>query len=220
MQKASANTTSIGIVDDHQLFVRSLCLLVNSFNAFETTIDALNGDQLLTKLKDMPELPEILLIDVNMPSRDGPSTATVIAEKYPLIKMIALSMNDDDISIISMIKAGCCAYLLKGVHPTELERALEEVHQFGYYNGDSFNVNHRRLSQRSASQHELHLTEREIKFLQLSCSELTYKEIASQLFVSERTVDGYRESVFEKMKVHSRVGMVLEAIKLKIIRLP
>ena len=210
---------SVGIVDDHQLFVRSLCLLVNSFDGFETVVDALNGDQLLNRLETLPVLPDILLIDVNMPVRDGVATATLITKKYPLIRMVALSMNDDDLTIINMIKAGCCAYLLKGVHPTELEKALGEIHKKGYYNADNYNLNCRRFLQHSHRPTTTPLTEKEIKFLRLACSDLTYKEIAAQLFLSERTIDGYRESVFQKLNVQSRVGMVMEALRLKIVTL-
>lgn len=210
---------SIGIVDDHQLFVRSLSLLVNSFSGFETIIDALNGDQILSRLEHLPTLPDILLIDVNMPGRDGICLATDIARKYPIIKIVALSMKDDDLTIINMIKAGCCSYLLKGIHPDELEKALIEIYKRGYYNADMANINYRRLLKHTERQTAAHLTEREIRFLQLACSELTYKEIAAQLFLSERTVDGYRESIFQKLNVQSRVGMVMEALRLKIATL-
>lgn len=209
---------SVGIVDDHQLFVRSLSLLVNSFEGFTAVVDALNGDQLIRRLESMPTPPGILLIDVNMPGKDGIATATIIARDYPLIKMVALSMNDDDLSILSMIRAGCCAYLLKGVHPVELERALGEIHKKGYYNADTYNLNHRRLLAHRPDTSPL--SDKETKFLRLACSELTYKEIAAQLHVSERTVDGYRESVFQKLNVQSRVGMVMEALRLKMVTLP
>ena len=93
MSEPTRQKISVGIADDHQLFVRSLSMLVDSFDGFVTTVDALNGDQLLAKLEKTAQLPELLLIDVNMPSRDGIATATGITKKYPLIKMVALSMN-------------------------------------------------------------------------------------------------------------------------------
>ncbi len=217
MASAEKDKVSVGIVDDHHLFVRSLGLLVNSFDGFETRVEALNGEQILERLKSLADLPDILLIDVNMPGPDGIYTASVITEKYPLIKLVALSMNDDDLSIIGMIRAGCCAYLLKGIHPTELERALKEVAETGYYNGDTYNTNYRRLLQHKGRREET-LNERELVFLKLSCSELTYKEVAAQMHLSERTIDGYRESVFAKLKVQSRVGMVLEALRLKLVK--
>jgi len=218
MNSPSTRGVTVGIVDDHQLFVKSLGLLINTFAGFEVVVDAYDGDQLLARLDRMEAPPDILLVDVNMPERDGTATTRVIVEKYPNTRIIALSMNDDDLSIIGMIRAGCCAYLLKGIHPAELERALLEVSRSGSYNGDTYNINYRRLAQTAARQGALQITEREARFLQLACSEMTYKEIAAQMYVSDRTVDGYRESVFEKLKVQSRVGMVLEALRLKLVK--
>jgi len=210
--------TGIGIVDDQQLFLKSLCTLVDTFENFETVLDALNGEQLLKKLNSVAVLPEIILIDVNMPVMDGIATVAAISKKYPAIKLVALSMEDDDATIINMIRSGCCAYLLKDIHPDELEKALEEIHKKGYYNADTYNINHRRLLLQAGRPATATLNEKEKKFVQLASSDLTYKQIASQMFLSERTIDGYRESVFQKLNVQSRVGMVIEAIRLKIVQ--
>ncbi len=204
---------NIGLVDDHQLFLKSLSLMLQSFKNYEVIIEAENGKDLQQKINSSHKKPDMILLDVNMPIMNGIETATWPQQQYPTIKKIALSMNDDDKTIIGMIKAGCCGYLLKDTHPTEFEKALTEIYTKGYYNADSINVNYRRLLQTEQNHVELNLTEKEKIFITLSCSELTYKQIASQMNVSERTVDGYRESIFEKMKVQSRIGMVLEAIK-------
>jgi len=204
---------SLGIADDHQLFLKSLSVLLGSFPNVEVVIEALRGDILLQKLAGLPVQPDILLIDVNMPVMDGPHTVEKIAGQYPAIKMIALSMKDDDATIIRMLKAGCCAYLLKDIHPDELERALVEVNSKGYYNADAYNVNYRRLAAKQQEEEALNLSDREREFLQWACSDLTYKEIATRMFLSERTIDGYRESLFAKLNVKSRVGMALEAIR-------
>ena len=99
----------IAIVDDHQLFLRSLGLMVNSFGGFSIVLEALNGKELIDKLPGLSDAPDIILIDVNMPVMDGVATAKYLSEHYPLVKLVALSMKDDDTTIISMIKAGCCA---------------------------------------------------------------------------------------------------------------
>jgi DNA-binding NarL/FixJ family response regulator len=210
---------AVGITDDHQLFLKSLSVLINSFGNFHVTLEALNGQELLQKLAALPEPPEILLIDVNMPVMAGVTTVQQVAEKYPLIRMIALSMKDDDNTIINMIRAGCNAYLLKDIHPEELERALQEVHSKGLYNADAFNINYRRLLNHGRHGNEVALSDKEKIFLQLACSDLTYKQIASEMHLSERTVDGYRESLFEKLNVQSRVGMALEAIRRDLVKL-
>lgn len=210
---------TIGLADDQLLFLRSLAQLINTLAGFGVTVEALNGDDLLRKLSLQSTLPDILLVDVDMPVLNGIETVKQIAQKYPAIKLVALSMKDDDATIIQMIRAGCCAYMLKDVHPDELEKALREVDSIGYYNGDAYNVNRRRLLSFEENQKNLRLTEREKLFLQLASSDLTYKQIAGRMNLSDRTIDGYRESLFEKLNVQSRVGMVLEGLRLRIIRL-
>ncbi|WP_188937688.1 response regulator transcription factor [Puia dinghuensis] len=211
--------TTIGLADDQQLFLKSLASLINSFPTCEVVLDALNGEDLLKKLALRDTMPDILLIDVEMPLMDGSETVKQVTAKYPLIRLVALSMKDDDATIIQMIMAGCCAYLLKDIHPTELERALQEVMTKGYYNADSCNINYRRLLTQARKNSEPSITPNEMKFLQLACSDMTYKQVASLMNLSERTIDGYRESLFEKLNVQSRVGMVLEGIRRKIIKL-
>src|SRR3954449_10190972 len=213
------NKITIAIADDHQLFLKSLCILISNLGHFDIIADALNGKDLLHKLEAGKLQPDLALIDVNMPVMDGVETARQLAEKYPLTKVVALSMKDDDNTIISMLKAGCCAYLLKDIHPVELEKALLEINNKGFYNADSLNLRYRRILMRSGSEKTLTLSEREKQFLQLACSDLTYKQIAAQMTVSERTVDGYREALFEKLKVQSRTGMALEAIRRNLVQL-
>ncbi len=204
---------TIAIADDHRLFLRSLAILINSLPGFEVVLEAVHGGELLHSLEQSGQLPDVLLLDVNMPVLDGQKTAFEVSGKYPGIRMVALSMKDDDQTVIAMLKAGCCAYLTKDISPDELEKALTEVYRNGYYNGDLFNVNYRRLLTRAVRQEEITLNDRELEFLRLSCSDLTYKEIAAAMHLSERTIDGYREALFEKFMVKSRVGMALEAIR-------
>jgi len=106
---------------------------------------------------------------------------------------------------------------LKDIHPDELERALGEIHRNGYYNADTYNINSRRLLSKESKDAELRLSDRERVFLQLAASDLTYKQIAAQMNLSERTIDGYRETIFEKLRVQSRVGMVLEGIRRRLV---
>ena len=129
--------TLIGLVDDHQLFLKSLSMMLESFGKFTVVVEASDGKDLQKKLENEKALPEIMLIDVNMPVMDGVETATSLFKKYPSIKLVALTMDDNDQSIIKMFKAGCCAYLLKDVHPNELEKALIQVKEKGFYNADA-----------------------------------------------------------------------------------
>jgi DNA-binding NarL/FixJ family response regulator len=203
----------IGIVDDQQLFLKSLGILINTFHGCETVMEGIGGREIMNQLSRREELPDILLIDVDMPIMDGVQTAGAISSAFPSIKLVALSMKDDDLTIISMLKAGCCAYLIKDIHPIELEKALNEIGSKGYYNGDAANINYRRLILNGKAEEAVKLNDREMTFVKLACSDRTYNQIAGEMHLAERTIDGYREAVFRKLNVQSRVGMVMEAIR-------
>lgn len=202
--------TTIGIIDDHVLFAKSLGLMLNSFNDYDVVIEAQNGKDLQEKLAKQKQAPSILLIDVNMPVMNGVETAKWVSQHHPQVKLVALSMNDEDKIIIDMIRAGCCAYLLKETHPDELEKALLEINTKGYYNGDASNISFRR---QHIEKESVNINDKEKVFLKHACTDLTYKEIASLMNLSERTIDGYRETLFGKFKVQSRVGLAMEAIR-------
>jgi DNA-binding NarL/FixJ family response regulator len=206
----------IGVTDDQQLFLKSLVNLIQTFAGVEVVIEANNGNDLLAKLANTTIKPDILLIDVNMPVLDGPAALKILTAQYPGIKTVALSMKDDDLSILSMLKAGAIAYLLKDIHPSELQKAIEEIYSKGFYNADAIHQNYRRLIMADECR-EPELTNREKDFLELASSDLTYKELAAKMCLSEKTIDGYRESVFQKFNVKSRVGMVLEGLRRKLI---
>lgn len=211
--------TKIGLVDDHQLFLKSLSFMLESFNSYNVVLEACNGKDLQEKIKGKKELPDIILVDVNMPVMDGVETTKWLSENYPQIKIIALSMNADDSTIIAMFKAGCCGYLLKDTHPNELEKALDEINKRGFYNADAGNINFKKILLNAGEKNELYLSEKEKQFLKLACSELTYRQIATEMNLAERTIDGYREALFRKLNVQTRVGLCLEALRQELVKL-
>jgi len=208
---------TVGIAEDTRLFLDGVCRLIEDFQSCTVAARASDGETLLQLLSTMETPPDILLLDVKMPGIGGRETAARVARSYPTVRTVALSNLDDELTIIGMLKAGCCAYLLKDISDLELEKALLEVYTKGYYNADAFNINARRLKTQANKDAAPRLNDREQEFLRLSCSDLTYKEIAAKMHLSDRTIDGYRESVFEKLKVQSRVGMALEAIRRKLV---
>lgn len=210
------STIRIGIADDHQLFVKSVSLLLHAIGGFEVVLEAANGHALMDALAKSNQPPDIILLDVNMPLMNGIETAAALIKTYPLIKVVALSMNTDDISLIGMIRNGCCAYLMKDNSPAELQKALQEVHSKGYYNSENMQHNmHKLMTQNTQDL----FSEKELQFIKLACSDDTYREIAVKMSVSERSVDMYREKVFEKLGVNTRTGMALEAVRRKIYSL-
>lgn len=160
---------------------------------------------------------DIVLMDLNMPVLNGWETTALLREQYPHIKVIGLSMFNDDLSVLRIIRAGARGYLLKDAEPDELEAAIRDVYVKGFYHtelvSDFLYRNYSGLTGEESEHVQIELSQRENDFLRFCCSELTYKEIADKMSVSHRTVDGYREALFEKLQARSRVGVVMAAIK-------
>jgi len=207
--------TSIAITDDHHLMAEALADLINKFEEYEVIYIAENGRDLLDQLEKGP-LPDIALVDLHMPEMDGFETALQLRKLYPAIRVLALSMNDREDYVVRMLRNGARGYLLKGCRPAELRHALDDVRTKGFYYSDFLTsqlINNLNPSESDEPGSVFSLNGREQEFVKLACSELTYNEIADRMCVSPRTVDGYREVVFQKMGVKTRVGMVIEAFR-------
>jgi DNA-binding NarL/FixJ family response regulator len=200
----------IGIVDDHRLFTTSLTLLLEQFGGFTVTLEANSGEALQQQLRLMKRVPDIILLDIKMPGINGADIATWLRENYGAIKVVAVTMQAAEQDVVEMIHAGCCAYLLKNTHPNELELALRSIAEKGYYNSDQ-TVNFKRLLQIDKNLNQF--TAQEKEFIRLACSDDTYDYIASQMGISLRSAQTLRENVFRKLKVQTRAGMVMEAVK-------
>jgi DNA-binding NarL/FixJ family response regulator len=207
--------TQIILVDDHQLLRKGLIKILNA-NGFTNIIEAANGEELLEILKNTR--PDIILLDLHMPKMNGFESMKRIKEVNSHSKVLVLSMLDDHISINQMIKLGVDGYLLKDLEPNELIQAIEIVINGNNYNSELVNkqlsfgvLKHDHFIDRNT------LSERELEFLTYASSDLTYKQIAEKMFVSVRTVDGYRDSIYQKFNIKTRIGLVIFALKNKII---
>lgn len=214
----------VALVDDHILLRNALTNLINSFDGYTVLFEANNGLHLIGKLQ--PEnIPEIVILDVTMPVMNGFETALWISTHYPKIKVIALSMQHDENTIIRMLRNGAKGYLLKDIEPDDLKKALDDVSSKGIYINDIFCRNIVQSVHPAENQEEnerkilMDLNEREKEFLRWLSTDKSYKEIAAEMYLSPRTIDGYRDALFDKLKVASRVGLVLFAIRNKIIHL-
>lgn len=205
--------TSIAIVDDHNLFAKSLKNLVNSFERFEVTGLFKNGKEVIEFFSVNREKPDIVLLDIRMPVKDGPATMAWLKKNYPDQKVLALTMEDDEEVIIQMVKMGCRGYLLKDIDPDDFEYALRQVVNEGFYYTEEVSE---AIKHHDRGKTFENLTKREMEFLNFACTEMTYKEVAHHMNLSPKTIDGYRESLFQKLNVRSRIGLVLFAIKHKI----
>ena len=209
-------TYSVVIVESYTLFSQALSSLVNSFEKFNVMYSCSSQNELIDKLKFNPTLPNLVLIDFNMPVPNEVNITKYIKEQFPSVSVIALSDEKNEAAIINMLQSGIKSYLFKEIGTKTLETALIEVMLYGYYHTSSVSdilVNS--LSKNEAS-NKLLLREQEKKFLKYVCSELTYKEIAKKMYRSPKTIDGYRDQLFEKLNIRSRTGLVLYAIKIKL----
>lgn len=207
---------NIVLVDDHALLRNGLAELVKSLG-HTVLFEADNGKDFISKL-NKKLLPDIILMDINMPQMDGFETALWVKSNYPDVKVLALSMYDNETSIIRMLKAGARGYILKDSEPIELKSAINALIEKGVYyselvNGKLIHAINNMGDQTDNLKKLSPLNERETDFLKYACTELTYKEIADKMFVSPRTIDGYRDALFEKLGVKTRVGLVMYAIK-------
>jgi two-component system, NarL family, invasion response regulator UvrY len=211
--------TKIGLVDDHILIRDTLANVVKSFEEFTVSLVAENGKEFIAKLNPA-SIPEILMLDLNMPEMDGHATIQWLSKNHPEIKILVLTMYDAE-ALIHLIKTGVRGFLKKDSPPGELRHALQCILTNGTYcsqniTGRLFNLmkNH---GAKNSTWGTVILNENELSFLKLVSSELTYKEIAQQMQISPRTIDNYRDALFIKLNVKSRVGLAMYAVKSGIV---
>ena len=210
----SSRKIQVAVVDDHTLLRNALAKLIDSFEHFSVYFQAENGEELKEKLKKK-YIPDIVLLDVNMPGMNGFETAEWLFKNHPQVKVLALSMFSDENTIIRMLKLGAKGYIVKTAEPEELHLALESVMQKNFYlseyiTGKIVGGLNRNMEQ---PDEQVILTDKEVEFLKLTCSELSYKEIAEKMFVSSRRVEDHRNTLFEKLKRRSKVALVMYAMK-------
>lgn len=205
----------IAIVDDHKLVSKALENMISFNSNFQVIMNCFNGQDFLDHLRSNTNHPDVILMDINMPIKNGIETTEEISREFPNLKVIALTMEDNEYTIIKMLGAGAKGYLLKDMSPDILFDAINIVHEKGIFYTDLVTQSLLNIKTEEKLMYDLNesIKERELEFMKLACSELTYREIADKMFLSPRTIDGYRDSLFAKLNVKTRVGIVLFAIK-------
>lgn len=204
---------TIAIVDDHVLIAQAIKGIIANFENFETIYECENGQELIDKITTRHIVPDIVLLDISMPVMDGFQTANWLQKNHPEILVMVLSMQNDEQTVIKMVKNGAKSYLLKNSHPRELESALLKLVENGFYYPEwaskiiFSSIN--KISNEALSK----LTDREKEFLKYTITEKSYKEIAELMYCSPRTVESYRDNLFEKLNLKTRVGLAVYAIK-------
>jgi DNA-binding NarL/FixJ family response regulator len=205
----------VALADDHILLRDALASLINTFDNCQVLFTASNGQETLEKIKTNL-IPDVLILDLNMPLLDGYETSAWLQKNYPHIHVLMLTMYDTDVTLIRLLQAGVKGFLKKDVHPDELKFAIRSVVESGYYYSHSVTgklVNLFRNTLEDVTQKKNLLNEQELQFLKLSCSELTYKEIAGEMNLSPRAVDALRDQLFGRLDVKSRIGLAMYAIR-------
>jgi DNA-binding NarL/FixJ family response regulator len=212
------NTINIAIAEDQLIFRKALIQLVNSFQNCNVIFDAGNGNELLSKLANNTPKPDIIILDLQMPELNGIETTKILNRDFPDIKIIILTVFNEEQYILHMIECGAHAYMIKNSEPEEFERAIKSVFSDGFYFTESIlnAIKKNTTKVKKDSLTTLGLTdfsEREIQILQLICNEYTAEEIGEKLFISPRTVEGHRNRMFIKSGCKNTAGLVVFAIK-------
>lgn len=206
---------TLAIVDDHNMVSKALAGIINNFSNYTVLYEAEHGKALIEKFKQAKNIPDVVLLDIAMPEMDGFETAAWLKKNHPGVLVMALSMQNDDMSLIRMIKSGAKGYLLKNNHPEQLKTALDELTKKGYYFPEwAASKIYMSMGEEEASKPmNLTFTEREVEFLKYCSKEMSYREIADKMCCSTRTVEGYRNALFDKLGLKTRVGLAVYAIK-------
>jgi DNA-binding NarL/FixJ family response regulator len=202
----------IALVDDHALLRNGLASLINSFDGFKVIFEADNGKQMIEKFAQGQQ-PDLVLMDINMPEMDGFQSTLWLKDNQPQVKVLVLSMLDNDTAIIRMLRYGAKGYILKDSRPEIFKDAINSIIQKGFYMNELVTGRLVHLVHMDSNTTLVQLTDKEIEFLKQCCSEKSYKEIAVAMNITPRAVEALRANVFEKIDTPSRVGAVLYAIK-------
>lgn len=207
---------TLGLVDDHQIVIDGLTALLKGHDNFKFAFATTNSSEVVERLADTPI--DVLLTDVMMPKLPGNQLAKQIKDKYPGVKILALSMSGQGDLVSEMIEdADISGYVLKNIGKQELIEAIEKIAGGGIYFSEEVIDELQRSSNRKKQNAEAHLTDREIEIIRLIEKEYNNKQIAETLFISERTVETHRKNIFRKTSTNSVIGLVKYAYEHKLI---
>lgn len=205
----------VALADDHVLLRNALAALIDSYGDCKVVQQASDGLELIEQIK-ATQVPDVAILDLNMPNKDGLETAEWLQDHFPQVLVLMLTMYDSELALIRLLKVGVKGFLKKDIHPSELRYAIHSVIESGYYYSNHaagklmnlFRNNDNALSLQNAM-----LSDQELEFLKLACSDMTYKEVAQRMGLNPRSVDNLRDQLFTKLDVKSRVGLAMFAIR-------
>ena len=205
----------IFLADDHKIVRDGIKLMLESQAGIDVVAEAENGMDVLKKLEH--EMVDLIVMDINMPEMDGITATRAIKEKYPDLKVLALTMSNDDLHIRQMIQAGASGYIMKSAGRNELKEAIHTIMEGKHYFSDeatqSIMMDLVKGKGKSSSPDPIHITDRELEILELIVQEHTNQEIAEKLYISSRTVDAHRRNLLQKTGARNTAGLVKYAFQ-------
>jgi DNA-binding NarL/FixJ family response regulator len=210
----------VAIADDHQIFRKGVVLSLRAFPSIKFVLEAENGDELLAGI-DAAQ-PDVILMDLRMPGKDGIETTKIISKKYPHIHILVLTMYEDERFVTHLMENGANGYLLKNADPTEIKKAILEVTAKGYYLNNFVNrillkKSHQKAKNIPSLNSEIQISEKEKQVIRLVCMEYTAQQIAKEMNISPRTVEAIKDRLMERFGVKNSVGLVFFAMKNSLI---
>ncbi len=214
------NEIKVAIADDHKIFRKGVILSMRSYTNIKFVMEAENGEELLEKIPEAE--PDVVLCDLKMPIKDGIDTTKLITKNFPNIRVIILTMYEDERFVGHLMDCGAAGYLLKSTEPAEIKRAIMDVMRTGFYLNPFVNKvlikkNYSKQKFNPSLTTEVVLSEREKEVLTLVCMEFTASEIASKMDISSRTVEAIKDRLMERFGVKNSVGLVFYAMKNSLI---
>ncbi|KAB7729249.1 response regulator [Rudanella paleaurantiibacter] len=210
----------LALCDDHNLFRVGMASILTQIPDFDLILEAANGQELIDKIAR--RMPDVVLLDLQMPVLDGTATADYLREHHPLVKIVVLTMHDEDRMVLHLLEKGVSGYLLKDSDPEEVEKAVRKVIDEGVYLNEFVSrAMLRKMTNAAAAvkpastlyNSKILLSEREKEVLKLICEGLSTAEISEKIFLSPRTVEGHRLRILEKTGTKNTAGMVAYAFK-------
>lgn len=210
----------VAIADDHKIFRKGVILSLRIYPNIKFVQEADNGLELLAGLAESQ--PDIVLMDLRMPQKDGIETTKEISRQYPDIKVLVLTMYEDERFVSHLMENGANGYLLKSADPAEIKKAILEVMSKGYYLNNFVNrvllkKSHSRNKNIPSLNSEIALNEKEREVIRLLCMELTAQEIAEKMEISPRTVEAIKDRLMERFGTRNTAGLVFFAVKNNLI---
>lgn len=206
----------VAIADDHKIFRKGVILSLRPYSNIRFVLEAENGEELLAGIAEAA--PDVVLMDLRMPQKDGIETTKILSKQYPHIYVLVLSMHEDERFVSHLMENGANGYLLKNAEPQEIKRAIMDVYSKGYYLNNFVNrilikKAHSKQKTLPSLNNEITISDKEKEVLQYICMEFTAQEIAQKMEISPRTVEAIKDRLMERFGSKNTAGLVFFAVK-------